>query len=363
MIQPAVSPSHPAGTNQGHSIRVSLVEDPSVWDAAIASLNGSILQSWVWGEFKSRHGWEKALRILVQESGDPVISGQVLIRRIGPFSVLYVPRGPAAREASDACWSAFTIELNRIARNENAVVSFVEPERPVETLQASHGDLAWHPAPVELQPLRTIKVPLDSDDESILQRMKSKTRYNIRLAIRRGVTVREADANEIVPFYEMLEETSGRDRSGEFAIHGIDYYADLLNVLGDSAQFLLAEIDGEIAAGAILFHHLDETIYMFGASTQRHQRHMPAHLIQFEAMRRARERGSARYDLWGIPATDEPPDELGGDRVNVRSGMWGVYRFKLGFGGDIVSYPGVLERQHFPSLVRLWRAFRSGPGA
>jgi lipid II:glycine glycyltransferase (peptidoglycan interpeptide bridge formation enzyme) len=341
------------------SIRVRECHEPAIWDDAIGRLSGGILQSWSWGEFKQRHGW-RPVRLLSLQGDVACAAAQVLIRQVGPMTVLYCPRGPVAGDSSSEASAALTVAIDTLARSERAVIAFAEPESTVSGQLPLSGSLAWEPSSVELQPLRTIKVSVDRDDEEILSGMKSKTRYNVRLAGRRGVAVREGDISDIAPFYALLQETSDRDA---FGIHSVKYYADMLNVFGDRAALLLAEYEGKIAAGAIVLKHLDEAIYMFGASSSAYQRHMPTHLLQFEAMKWARSQGCSWYDLWGIPPTDEPPDEARDGGMNVRNGLWGVYRFKQGFGGEIVSYPGVLERQYYPSLVRLWRRFRSGPGA
>jgi peptidoglycan pentaglycine glycine transferase (the first glycine) len=341
------------------SVRIVEVRDRNQWDDAISLIGGSLLQSWEWGEFKYRHGWT-AHRLLGTKDGHPKIAAQVLVRPVGPMSVLYVPRGPASANDDESVFSTLTLAIDSLAQRNRSAIAFMEPEDSIPDALSLAGSLGWQPSPVELQPLRTIKVRVDRSDDEILSGMKNKTRYNVRLAGRRGVTVRSGDISEIVSFYEVLQETSERD---SFGIHGVEYYADMLDIFGDSAALLLAEIDGEIAAGVIVLKHGTEATYMFGASSRAHQRHMPTHLLQFEAMRWAREKGCIEYDLWGIPATNTPPDEAADDGLNVRSGLWGVYRFKQGLGGEITSYPGVFERQYYPRLVQLWRQFRTGPGA
>jgi peptidoglycan pentaglycine glycine transferase (the first glycine) len=341
------------------SMRVRRVDELSDWTNATSGMQSSILQGWRWGEFKRRHGWE-ATRLVVEESGQTVAAAQVLRRPVGPMSVLYIPRGPFASGARQDAFSMLTLEIDRLAASNRAAIAFLEPNDRALLPLASGGDLGWSPSSIELQPLRTIKVRVDRDDEEILGSMKSKTRYNVRLAGRRGVQVRAGTMADIPRFFELLEETSSRD---EFGVHGVEYYADMLDVFGDDAILLLAEFEGELAAGAIVLQHGDEAVYMYGASTQSLQRHMPTHMLQFEAMRWARERGCVWYDLWGIPPTDEPPESARDGQANVRSGLWGVYRFKQGFGGEVFLYPGVFERVYFPSLVRLWRRFRGGPGA
>jgi peptidoglycan pentaglycine glycine transferase (the first glycine) len=339
------------------SVRVQNITDEIQWAAATDSLGGSILQSWQWGEFKRLHGWHPE-RLLVSKSGEPVAAASVLVRSVGPFSVVYVPRGPAFGESGRDVSSALTLAIDNVSAKSRAAIAFIEPEASNVSL-ATEGSVRWIPTSIELQPLRTIKVGINRGDEALLAQMKSKTRYNVRLAGRRGVEVRTASISDVARFYEILEETSQRDA---FGIHGVDYYADMLNAFGDNGVLLVAEYEGKIAAGAIILKHRNEAVYMFGASSKEFQRHMPSHLLQFEAMRWARDRGCDTYDLWGIPPEDTPPDEAQSGELNVRNGLWGVYRFKQGFGGEVVEYPGVYERQYYPRLVQLWRRFRSGPG-
>jgi peptidoglycan pentaglycine glycine transferase (the first glycine) len=342
-----------------NSVRVQHISDAERWNEAVGNLNGGFLQSWQWGEFKALHGWA-AIRLLASRNNAPSAGAQVLIKSMGPASVLYIPRGPVIRDQDPEALSALTIAIDALAEQHRAVIAFAEPDSSLGRGMPPHGKLAWQPSSVELQPLRTIKVRVDRDDDDILAAMKNKSRYNVRLAGRRGVTVRNGDISEIALFYELLQETSDRDA---FGIHSVEYYADMLGIFEDSAALLLAEYEGELAAGAIVLKHGTEAIYMFGASSRAYQRHMPTHLLQFEAMKWARSHGCTWYDLWGIPSTDEPPNEAQSDDLNVRSGLWGVYRFKQGFGGEVFTYPGVLERQYYPSLVKLWRKFRPGPGA
>ena len=169
--------------------------------------------------------------------------------------------------------------------------------------------------------------------------MKSKTRYNVRLAERRGVTVRRGSVRDIPLFFAMLQETAERDN---FGVHEIGYFDDMMRVFGDDAALFIAEYEGQPAAGLLGLRTSDEAIYMYGATRTELQRHMPAYSIQFAAMRWARDSGCKTYDLWGIPTGRCRCSEISDERasVNVRDGMWGVYRFKQGFGGEIGQLSG-----------------------
>ncbi|MCX7622413.1 MAG: peptidoglycan bridge formation glycyltransferase FemA/FemB family protein [Thermomicrobium sp.] len=331
--------------------RIAIATDPAEWNRRVARLGGRLLQSWQWGEFKRRHGW-KPYRFALDA---PRAQGaaQVLVRESRGVSLLYVPRGPLCDRPDAELARALHEVLERLARETRAIVILAEPEndRGMALLDPSLG---WQPSSVVVQPRRTLRVPLDDDDQ-LLSRMKPKTRYNIRLAFRRGVTTRIADANDVDAFYDILRETARRDG---FGIHRVEYFRDLVHAFGSDAALIFAEFEGQLAAAALVVRFADEAVYLYGASRSDFQRHMAAYAVQWAAMQWARAMGCRWYDLWGIPEDDAPPPEASDDQQNVRSGLWGVYRFKLGFGGHPYTYPGVRELVRNPLLVALWRRWR-----
>jgi lipid II:glycine glycyltransferase (peptidoglycan interpeptide bridge formation enzyme) len=336
---------------------VKRIGDPLGWDRAVSNLGGHLLQTWLWGEFKARHGWSP-IRLLLSVNGRPKIGAQILFRRIGMMTVAYVPRGPLAEEISAAELAAFTRAIDEECHRRRAIAVLIEPETHELPLSLGRSQL-WKSNRVLVQPRRTIKLFIGQSDDALLAQMKPKTRYNVRLAQRRGVTIRHGSMSDVPLFYSLLQETAGRDG---FGIHDIAYFEDTLRMFGDDAALLLADIGGEPAAGLLAIRAAGEAIYMYGATRTQHQRHMPAYLIQFAAMQWARDIGCSSYDLWGIPPTDEPVaavTEAGeSGTINVRDGMWGVYRFKQGFGGEIVTYPGMYERVYVPPLMKVWRMLR-----
>jgi lipid II:glycine glycyltransferase (peptidoglycan interpeptide bridge formation enzyme) len=193
-----------------------------------------------------------------------------------------------------------------------------------------------------------VKVPLLDDDE-LLAQMHQKTRYNVRLAQRRGVRFRHAGLDEMGRFYDLMTDTSNRNR---FGIHGQQYYTDFLRIFGDDAALLFACVEGGLAAGVIVARFGDEAIYMYGASSTERRANGASFYLQFEAMRWARHAGCRIYDLWGIPLEDPVSVSTDGDRIAGTQGDdWrGLYRFKTGFGGTIVTYPNTLERRYAPLL-------------
>jgi lipid II:glycine glycyltransferase (peptidoglycan interpeptide bridge formation enzyme) len=180
--------------------------------------------------------------------------------------------------------------------------------------------------------------------------MKPKTRYNIGLAERRGVTVDAAGLVDLPAFYTLLEETAKRDR---FYIRPIEYYAEVLEAFGADATLLLAKYDGTLLGGIVVVTFGDEATYLYGASSNEHRNLMPTYLLQWQGMMWAMGRGCSRYDLWGIPK--EAADDSGENDDERVDGLWGVYRFKQGFGGRRVSYAGAFDYVYAPLRYNVMR--------
>jgi lipid II:glycine glycyltransferase (peptidoglycan interpeptide bridge formation enzyme) len=344
-----------AGAVGGPSVPAAKVSSPEgeAWDRDLIAANGHLLQSWRWGRFKEMHGWHPE-RIRVEAHGR-VAFAQILFRTRGPFGLGYVARGPSLDAPDPELARRLFAAVDETCRRRGAISVVVEPDKPLPFRGRVRRE-GFVRGPAHIQPGRTVKVPL-LDDEPLLNQMHQKTRYNIRLAQRRGVTaVRSAPTPDALStFYGLLADTAHRN---EFGIHGADYYGDFMRVFGEDAVLLFALIDGEPVAGVIAACFGDEGIYMYGASSTRHRAHGAGFYLQFEAMRWARQRGCRRYDLWGIPEQDPPSIEVdGGHRVaGTRADDWrGLYEFKVRFGGEIVTFPPVLERRYRPVLATLAR--------
>ena len=324
----------------------------ATWDAALLRGGGHLLQSWRWGEFKRRHGWQVE-RVAMDAPGGGAM-GQVLYRHRGPVSIGYLPRGPVAFGGEAGVRRLFEA-IDRASGRHRALSLVVEPNVRLP-LTGRYKHSGFVRGPDHLQPSRTVKVPL-LDDDALLAQMHAKTRYNVRMALRRGVDVERAavERGAVDQFYELLLDTARRNA---FVVHAREYYADFLNVFGDRAALLFARVDGRIVAGAIAARFGPEAIYMYGASSSEHRAHGAAFLLQYDAMRWAREVGCERYDLWGIPAVDPATiADDAGERVAATRGddRRGLYEFKVRFGGAIVSLPPTLERRYRPVLAAVAR--------
>jgi lipid II:glycine glycyltransferase (peptidoglycan interpeptide bridge formation enzyme) len=185
----------------------------------------------------------------------------------------------------------------------------------------------------------------------MLARMKQKARYNIRLAQKKGVTVRTGTADDLPLLYRMYAETSIRDG---FLIRGEDYYQAVWRTFSRSSSVeprtvmplsepLIAEVEGEPVAAISVFYFAEQAVYLFGMSRTAHREKMPNSLLQWEAMRRAKTLGCKTYNLWGAP-----------DEFNETDGLWGVFRFKEGLGGYVLRTIGAWDFAPSPLLYRMY---------
>jgi peptidoglycan pentaglycine glycine transferase (the first glycine) len=339
-------------------MHVVRIDSAAAWDRAVLALpNPHVLQSWAWGAFKARQGWQ-AMPLLFQSAGTAVAAAMVLRRRLPllPASVLYVPRGPAL-DWHDAALAARVLgELEGLARRQRAILLKIDPDvyfpdaapdfSPRPTNAPDISDLlrarGWQHSAQPIQFANTVLLDLGPSEEDLLAGMKQKSRYNTRLARRRGVTVRVGTDADLSLFFDLYAETARRDG---FPVRPREYYLDawssFLEV--DQARLLLAEVEGEAVAGLILLLFGPTAWYMYGASSTRHRERMPNNLLQWEAIREAQAAGCDLYDLWGAP-----------DRLEESDPMWGVYRFKLGLGGALARGLGAWD---FPARRTVYRLY------
>ena len=319
------------------------------WDEFLLRHPGAhILQSSAWGELKSQFGWS-AERIRASDCG-----AQVLFRRLPlGLTVGYIPKGPVG-----AGWSLLWPELERLCRQHRAIFLKVEPDAWEPRLPERDGALAGLTPSAPIQPRRTLLVDLQGTEDNWLERMKQKTRYNVRLAERKGVTVRlstrEQAEIDLQTFQRLMETTGQRD---QFGVHAAGYYRRAFDLFsaGGRCALLIAESGGQSLAGLMAFVYGTRAWYFYGASADEARNLMPTYLLQWEAMRWAFRCGCHEYDLWGVPDVDE--DELEKDFTERSDGLWGVYRFKRGFGGRLVRSVGAWDKVYDPVLYRLYRMY------
>jgi lipid II:glycine glycyltransferase (peptidoglycan interpeptide bridge formation enzyme) len=183
---------------------------------------------------------------------------------------------------------------------------------------------------------------LTGSEEEWLARMKQKTRYNLRIAFKKGVQVREGGYDDFPLIYRMYAETSIRDG---FIIRLEDYYSKVWRTFieHNMADLLVAEYQNEPIAALFLFHFANKAWYLYGMSSQVHRDKMPNYLLQWKAMQLARDHGCKSYDLWGAP-----------DKLDESDPLWGVYRFKEGLGAKVIHTLGAWDYTSRPQLYRLF---------
>jgi lipid II:glycine glycyltransferase (peptidoglycan interpeptide bridge formation enzyme) len=301
-----------------------------------------ILQSWQWGELKGRYGWRAQRLAWGQEAAAQVLTRSTLR---GAVKVMYVPRGPLLDWGNAALRAQVLDDLQTLARRERAILLKLDADVPnPEPLQAELGACGWRFSSDQIQFRNTATLDLTRTEEEILATMKQKTRYNVRLAAKKGVRVRATSAAEFDLLYRMYAETSVRDG---FVIRSAEYYKEVWSTLMQAglAQPLIAEVENEPVGGMVLFKFGGTAWYFYGMSRDAHREKMPNYLLQWEALRWAQAHGCTTYDFWGAP-----------DELDESDSMWGVWKFKEGFGGQFVRGLGAWDYAPSPLLYKLYTA-------
>jgi peptidoglycan pentaglycine glycine transferase (the first glycine) len=312
----------------------------SAWNQFLSTHpNAHLLQTGEWGELKSAFGW-KPVRIVSGDSGV-----QILFRKLPlGFTIGYIPKA----NVDPLLWN----EIDAVCEQNRAIFLKYEPDAWNDSPLPLGEGLRVRRSPHNIQPPRTLLVDIRGAEEEILARTKQKTRYNIRLAEKKHVAVRAWD--DIESFHKMMLLTGGRDG---FGVHSLEYYRrayELFHPKGMCA-LLVAEYEGKPLAALFVARSGNRAYYLYGASTDEERNRMPAYLLQWEAMKWAKAGGCEEYDLWGVP--DEDETTLEANFETRRDGLWGVYRFKRGFGGELKRAAQAMDRVYNPLLYWAYLKF------
>jgi hypothetical protein len=300
---------------------------PAGWDAALAGAGSPppLTQSWGYGAVQAREGWSVE-RVALAGGG----LATVLLQGGGPLRWAYVPRGPVPATPAAVGQLADWARERRLARLR------VEPEAPPEFAEAVRH-LGFRPA-ADVQPRHTLIVPLGTEDEMIA-RCKPKHRYNIRLALKRGVTVAEgADAGEL------WRQTRGTEQIHGISLPGEAHYGNRLELLAWCRTYV-ASHEGRPLSASLVARYGGRAYYLFGGDNREQRQLMPNYAVQWVAMRAAADAGCRDYDLWGLPPASDPSHP-----------WYGLWQFKTGFGGEMVSYCGAWDLVLSPLADRIDRA-------
>lgn len=321
------------------------------------------LQTEFWAEFKCRHGWSSIYFNILPDGNlkktehfSPDANSQnsltLLIRKIKGFNIAYVPMAP---EYFDEDRDKYFEKLSLLAKKVKPLLPkktlFIRFDIPIDFAELNERDSFAHDklnpslgikkSAVDIQPPDTVLLDITRSEEEILSSMKSKWRYNIRLAEKKDVKVSRHYAGEegfeeaFNNFYSLFEQTSKRDG---VSFHGKAYYMDLLQKgIPDGSSkpkitLYLAKHENDYLAGIITLFCPREAVYLYGASGNIKRNLMPAYLLQWTAIKDAKEAGCPVYDFYGCPPTEDQNHP-----------MHGLFLFKTGFGGNLIHRPGSFD--------------------
>jgi len=310
----------------------------------------TFLQSLMWGLFKSRFGW--TAKAFLVDWGQEKLPLLVLVRTlVRGFSFAYVPWGPELpatipEESRSIALAQLAGKLKQFLVKNTAFVRFEPPwfytgnkgqenKGRENTFFLATG---FREAAATVQPPDTVILDLKASSEEILSSMKPKWRYNISLSRKKGVEVNLAVERELDIFYGLLKETAARDG---IAVHSFEYYQTLFEIckehIDNKINLYIAKHENDILASIIVLFRGKYATYLYGASSNLKRDLMASYALQWKAIQDAKEAGCLYYDFFGIPPCDDPNHP-----------MAGLYRFKTGFGGQIVHRPGSWDYVYKP---------------
>lgn len=310
------------------------------------------LQSWEWGEFREKTGI-KVIRRAFLDGKKAVHAFQLTIHRIPKtsYTIGYIPKGLLPnQEVID--------ELRKIGKEEKCIFIKLEPngEKNYELRIMNYG---LKPSSHHLFTKYTFQLDLKQSEEELLKNMHPKTRYNIRVGQKHGVTVEEDNSNKAFEIYgKLMKETTTRQK---YYAHDEEYHRRMWETLrsknkeprtkhGLSAHLLLAKYKGKTLVTWIVFIFNGVLYYPYGASSSEHREVMTSNLMMWEAIRFGKKIGCKTFDMWGSlgPAPD-PKDP-----------WYGFHRFKEGYGGKLVEFVGSYDLVLNPFLYQLYNLAHKG---
>ena len=312
-------------------------------------------QSLEWANVKN--SWKREVILAEDNSGKIIGSLMVLIRKIPVFgNIMYSSRGPVCDIHNMDVLKQLTKGIEELAKKYNAIVMRMEPDivSSDETFKNIMIDLGYQIKDdaknfrEEIQPRYVFRLDTkNKTEEELFNNLHSKTRYNVRLATKKGVTVKEGTREDLKDFHKIMITTGIRDG---FITRPLEYFERMYDCLGPKhMRILMAEYEGKPISGVIVIIYGNKTWYLYGASSNEHRNLMPNYLLQWEMVKIALENKSDIYDLRGVPGI--------ADNSN------GLYRFKKGFGAEYTEFVGEVYTEFKPVKYRVYKfsekAFRN----
>ncbi len=307
-------------------------------------------QSLEWGKVKS--SWKNEIILAEDEEGNIVGSISILIRKIPIFgNLMYSSRGPVCDIHDEKVMKTLTDGARELAKKYNAFVFKIEPDiksddeefrRIVTKLGYQIKDDAKN-FREEIQPRYVFRLDIkNKTEDELFKNLHQKTRYNIRLARKKGVVVKEGTREDLKIFHKIMIETGARDG---FIIRPLEYFEKMYDELGpEHMKLLLAYHDDKVISGVIPIMYGNKTWYLYGASSNSYRNLMPNYLLQWEMIKIALDRKDDVYDLRGVSGV-----------VDENHPQYGLYRFKKGFGAEFTEFIGEVYISFKPFVNSLYK--------
>ena len=319
------------------------------WDRFVcAQPRCHLLQQSAWGKLKSQFDWDT--QIVALGTGDDIRAGAQVLSKSLPLrlgKMAYVPMGGYAADSAHypRLWDA-------IKRETDAAFLKVEPGRLGigETLDLR--GMGFQPSPQTIQPPNTIIIDISAGDETIMQRMNQGTRRKIRKSLASSIDFQEGTRADLADVSRLMLQTGERN---EFGVHSAGYFEKVYDLFVPQYGALwLARYEGDLLAAIMVFSLGDTAWYLYGASSRTKSNLNATYGIQWAAIQWAKNRGCRYYDLWGVPDDDEATLET--QFKERRDGLWGVYGFKRGWGGEVKRTLGAWDKAWNPLVYAAYRA-------
>lgn len=326
---------------------INITEKKQLNDFVGNKKNSQFLQSWQWGEFQEEASGD-VWRVGVEENGILVASAKLVKKQL-PIgkSYFYCGRGPIIAEGLNVenILNFLFNGISDIAKKQGAMFLRFEPACPAGGPACQEFKLALSSLnfqifkTIDVQPSKTLILDLKKSEDEILKQMRQKTRYNIRLAEKKGVKIVEAGADRFEEFWQLLSTTGDRD---EFNLHGRSYYQAMLKMESDFVKLSFAEYRRKALACNLVIFFGDTATYIHGGSSDENREVMAPYALQWHNIKLAKKSGCEYYDFHGIDEKKWP----------------GVTRFKIGFGGHAEEYPGTFDLVYDESWYNIYKMVR-----
>ena len=315
-------------------------------------------QSLEWAEVK-KPNWKPEVVLAEDEDGNIIGSICVWIRKMPIFgNMIYSPRGPVCDIHDISVMKQLTDGIKELGKKYKAFVFRNEPDilSSDETYREIVTNLGYKikdnakDFKDEIQPRYVFRLDIKGKtEEEVMAGFKQKWRYNIRLAGKKGVTVKTGTKEDLKDFHRIMIETGKRDG---FIIRPLEYFEKMYDELGEHMKVLMAYYEGKPISGVIPIFYGNKTWYLYGASSNEHRNLMPNYLLQWEMIKMAIARGDDIYDFRGVSGI-----------VDENHPQYGLYRFKQGFGATFTEFIGEVYIPFKPITYKLYKfsekAFRT----